>query len=226
MTILVKVCGLTDEAAVEAAVAGGAAWFGFVFYPPSPRSITATRAAELAAGVPDDRQTVGVVVDPDDRDLAGVLAFADLELLQLHGSESPERVAAIRSQTGLGVVKALKVSERADLAQLGAYAEVADHLLFDARPPRGAALPGGNGVRFDWRLLEGVEIGCPWLLSGGLAAENVARAIRLTGARAVDVSTGVEASPGVKDPAMIRRFLAATAALDGAPDHQVKVPTR
>jgi phosphoribosylanthranilate isomerase len=225
MSIRVKVCGLTDEAAVEAAVAGGAAWFGFVFYPPSPRSITATRAAELAAGVPDDRQTVGVVVDPDDRDLAGVLAFADLDLLQLHGHESPERVAEIRAQTHVGVIKALRISERADLARVRAYAEVADHLLFDAKPPRGAALPGGNGLPFDWRLLEGLEIGRPWLLSGGLSADNIGLAIRRTGARAVDVSTGVEAAPGVKDPARIRQFLATVAGLPD-PRGEIEVPVR
>lgn len=219
MSVRVKVCGLTDEAAVEAAVNGGASWFGFVFYPPSPRSITATRAAELAAGVPDDRQTVGVVVDPGDRDLAGVLALADLDLLQLHGDESPERVAEVRSRTGLRVIKAIRVSAKADLDRVAAYAEVADHLLFDAKPPRGAALPGGNGLSFDWRLLEGIEIDRPWLLSGGLSPENIELAVQRTGARALDVSTGVEASPGVKDPARIAQFLAAAARLGGARAH-------
>jgi phosphoribosylanthranilate isomerase len=202
----VKVCGLTDAPALAAAVAGGARYLGFVFYPPSPRSLAPEQAALLASKAPADRLKVGVLVDPDDAGLAELLGRVPLDALQLHGAETPARVAAIKAETGRIVIKALKIADRSDLTPARAYAEVADLLLFDAKPPR-APLPGGNGESFDWQLLEGLDISCPWLLSGGLSFDNLEMAVRLSGARAVDVSSGVEDRPGHKDPARIRRFL-------------------
>ena len=215
MAVAVKICGLTDATALAAAVDGGASYLGFVFYPRSPRALTIERAAELAQDVPADRTTVGVFVDPDDRLLDRVLTRAPLKALQLHGAESPERVGAIRAQTGRIVIKALQVADALDLASVADHAAVADLLLFDARPPRDPGrLPGGNGLAFDWRLLQDLRVRCPWLLSGGLSAANLAAAVALCGARAVDVSSGVEARPGTKDPQKIRRFLELAAALE------------
>ncbi len=214
--IEVKVCGLTDAAAVAAAAKGGARYLGFVFYPPSPRSLAPEQAALLAAAAPEGRLKVGVVVDPSDAELDQILDLVPLEALQLHGAETPARVAAIRAKTGRVVIKALKIAAREDLAPVGAYAEVADLLLFDAKPPPSAQRPGGNGESFDWRLLEGLEVGRPWLLSGGLSLANLEAAVRLSGARAVDVSSALEDRPGHKDPARVRRFLEVAASL-GAP---------
>ena len=205
----VKVCGLTDAAAVEAAAAGGARWLGFVFYPPSPRALSPAEVAPLAALAPAGCRTVGVLVDPDDAQLEALLDAVALDALQLHGAQTPERVAAIKAATGCLVIKALSVAEPQDLAPVAAYAEVADRLLFDARPPRDPdALPGGNGLSFDWRLLQGLEVTRPWLLAGGLNAANLESAVRLCGARAVDVSSCVEQRPGHKDPVRIKEFLA------------------
>jgi phosphoribosylanthranilate isomerase len=213
----VKVCGLTDAAAVEAAAAGGARWLGFVFYPPSPRALSPAEVAPLAALAPAGCRTVGVLVDPDDAQLETLLGAVALDALQLHGAQTPERVAAIKAATGCLVIKALSVADPEDLAPVATYAEVADMLLFDARPPRDpAALPGGNGLSFDWRLLQGLRVARPWLLAGGLNAANLETAVRLCGARAVDVSSGVEDRPGHKDPARIRQFLEVAAAV-GAP---------
>jgi phosphoribosylanthranilate isomerase len=213
----VKVCGLTDAAAVAAAVAGGARYLGFVFYPPSPRSLTPEQAARLAAAAPPDRLKVGVLVDPEDDQLDQLLSRVSLDALQLHGAETPARVAAIRAGTGRIVIKALKVADAEDLAPIAAYAAVADLLLFDAKPSRAPGrLPGGNGESFDWQLLEGLKLARPWLLSGGLACDNLETAVRRSGARAVDVSSGVEDRSGHKDPAKIRRFLEVAATL-GAP---------
>jgi phosphoribosylanthranilate isomerase len=209
MAVAVKICGLTDPAALAAAVEGGARWLGFVFYPASPRALSPERAGELAGAAPPDRTTVGVFVDPDDALLDQVLARVPLAALQLHGTESPERVQAIRARTGRAVIKALQLAEATDLASIPSYAGVADMLLFDARPPKDLkSLPGGNGLAFDWRLLEDLRVGCPWLLSGGLSAGNLAAAVTLCRPPAVDVSSGVERGPGQKDPAKIRRFLA------------------
>ncbi len=206
--IEVKVCGLTDAAAVAAAADGGARYLGFVFYPPSPRSLTPEEAVLLAAAAPAGRLKVGVVVDAGDAELERLLRLVSLDALQLHGAETPARVAAIKAKTGRVVIKALKIAARADLAAVGDYAEVADLLLFDAKPSRAAGrLPGGNGEAFDWALLQGLDVARPWLLSGGLFRDNLEAAVRLSGARAVDVSSGVEARPGRKDPAKIRRFL-------------------
>jgi phosphoribosylanthranilate isomerase len=215
MPVAVKICGLTDAAALAAAADGGARYLGFVFYPPSPRALSAEQAGALARLAPAHCRTVGVFVDPDDDLLDRTLAQAPLGAVQLHGAESPERVAAVKARTGRVVIKALKVADAADLTPVAEYAAVADMLLFDARPPRDPGLlPGGNGLAFDWRLLQGLRIECPWLLSGGLSAANLAAAVRLCGAGAVDVSSGVENRPGVKDPAKIRQFLELAAALE------------
>jgi phosphoribosylanthranilate isomerase len=215
MPVAVKICGLTDAAALDAAVKGGARYLGFVFYPPSPRALTIARAAELARGAPADRTTVGVFVDPDDDLLDKALARVPLGALQLHGAETPERVRAIKARTGRIVIKALKVAEPEDLAPVAAYAAVADLLLFDAKPPREPGrLPGGNGLAFDWRLLCDLRVGCPWLLSGGLSARNLEAAVTFCRPPAVDVSSGVERRPGVKDPPKIRKFLRLAAALE------------
>jgi phosphoribosylanthranilate isomerase len=216
--IEVKVCGLTDAAALAAAVAGGARYLGFVFYPPSPRSLAPEQAQVLAAAAPPDRLKVGVLVNPEDDEIERLLRRVPLDALQLHGAETPARVAAIKAATGRIVIKAIKIAALEDLASVGAYAEVTDLLLFDAKPSRAPGrLPGGNGESFDWQLLEGLEAARPWLLSGGLGCDNLERAVRLSGARAVDVSSGVEDRPGHKDPAKVRRFLEVAATL-AAPD--------
>lgn len=225
MSIEVKVCGLTTADAVTAAAEGGARYFGFVFYPPSPRSLEPKQAGALAAKVPSHGLKVAVLVDPSDAQLASILREVPLDLLQLHGAETPERVAAIQAGTGRRVIKALKIAEESDLASVGAYAQLADMLLFDAKPPREPGrLPGGNGLSFDWRLLERLDLERPWLLSGGLSAANLADAVRLCRARAVDVSTGVERRPGLKDPAKVRRFLELAAVLEPPPP--ASQPTR
>jgi phosphoribosylanthranilate isomerase len=215
MPVEVKVCGLTDARSLAAAIEGGARWLGFIFYPPSPRALTPRQAADLAAKAPASCRKVGVLVDPDDALIDEVLRAAPLDCLQLHGAETPARVAAIKARTGRAVIKALKIAQSADLLPIPGYAAVADLLLFDAKPPPDPALlPGGNGLSFDWRLLQGLKVGRPWLLSGGLSAGNLAAAVQLCAARAVDVSSGVERQPGQKDPARIRRFLEVAASLD------------
>jgi phosphoribosylanthranilate isomerase len=215
MAVAVKICGLTDAEALAAAADGGARYLGFVFYPPSPRALSREQAGALARLVPAHCQRVGVFVDPNDDLLEETLAQVPLEALQLHGAESPERVRAIRTRTGRAVIKALRLAEPEDLAPVAAYAAVADMLLFDARPPtEPGRLPGGNGLAFDWRLLQGLRVGCPWLLSGGLSAGNLEAAVTLCRAPAVDVSSGVERRPGIKDPAKIREFLGLAAALE------------
>jgi phosphoribosylanthranilate isomerase len=214
MPVEVKVCGLTDARAVAAAVEGGARWLGFIFYPPSPRALRPRQAADLAAQAPPGPARVGVLVDPDDTLLDEILREVPLDCLQLHGAETPARVAAIKARSGCRVIKALKIAQASDLVPIPGYAAVADLLLFDAKPPPDPSLlPGGNGLSFDWRLLQGLEVGRPWLLSGGLCADNLAAAVALCAPRAVDVSSGVERRPGEKDPAKIRRFLEVAAGL-------------
>jgi phosphoribosylanthranilate isomerase len=215
MTVVAKICGLNTPGAVAAAVAGGARFVGFVFYPPSPRAVTPARAAGLANAVPAGVLRVGLFVDPDDATLDTTLGAVPLDMIQLHGSESPGRTAEIGGRFGRPTMKAIKVRDTGDVASAGAYDGHADWLLFDAKPPttmRGA-LPGGNALSFDWHLLAGRTWQRPWMLSGGLNAENVAEAVAITGARAVDVSSGVEARPGEKSPALITAFLDAVAAL-------------
>lgn len=216
MSLAVKICGIRDEVTLDAAVGCGAGLVGFVFFPPSPRALAPEAAALLAARVPPGIAKVGLVVDADDETIDAILARVPLDLLQLHGRESPERVAAVRSRTGVGVIKSVAVETTADLAAVSAYAAVADRLLFDARPPAGATRPGGNARRFDWRLLAGKRWPRPWLLAGGLDADNVGEAVRVTGAPAVDVSSGVEDAPGHKSLAKIAAFMAAVAGIDAS----------
>ncbi|MCB1884802.1 MAG: phosphoribosylanthranilate isomerase [Geminicoccaceae bacterium] len=213
MGVLVKVCGLCRPAEVGAAAAGGAAYIGLVFFPPSPRALVPDEAAGLARAAPFDLPLVGVFVDPDDAWLDAVLAKVPLAVVQLHGKESPERTAAVRARTGLRVMKALAIAEATDLDAASAYADAADLFLFDAKAPKGAALPGGNGHAFDWRLLRGRSFARPWLLAGGLAADNLGMAAALSGAAAVDVSSGVESAPGRKDLARLQAFLDLAASL-------------
>ena len=214
MPVSVKICGLTEPETLHAAVSGGARYVGFVFYPPSPRSIAPSMAAELARLVPTGVRTVGLFVDPDDDFLEHVVTQVPFDLIQLHGKETPRRIAEVRAAFNIPVMKAIKVGGPEDLAAALEAAEVADRLLFDAKPPaKVSALPGGNGIAFDWTLLAGRSWPKPWMLSGGLKPENAAEAVRTTGATALDVSSGVEDRPGHKDPALIRRFLDSVAAL-------------
>jgi phosphoribosylanthranilate isomerase len=209
MSVAAKICGLSTEAAVTAAVAGGAAYLGFVFYPPSPRAITAERAASLCVAVPEGIATVGLFVDADDDAIAAVLAEAPIDLFQFHGGESPERVAEAKARFGRPVIKAVAVAGLRDVLAAARYEEVADLLLFDAKPPRRSdALPGGNGLAFDWAVIAGRSWRRPWLLSGGLTAELLPEAVRISGAAAVDVSSGVETRRGTKDLNKIHDFLA------------------
>jgi phosphoribosylanthranilate isomerase len=217
MTLEVKICGLRDPLAVDAAVQGGARLVGFVFFPASPRDIRPVDAAALAARVPAGVTRVGLVVDANDAMLTDLLAQVPLDVLQLHGSETPERVAAIRAHCCRPVIKSIPVAEATDLSVVPGYAEVADRLLFDARAPVGASRPGGNSRAFDWRLLAGRRWARPWILAGGLDAGNLADAVRLSGAAAVDVSSGVEDAPGRKSVARIRAFLAAAAEIAPSP---------
>jgi phosphoribosylanthranilate isomerase len=214
MSIAAKICGLNDAAGVAAAVAGGARFVGFVFYPPSPRHVLPERAKALMAAVPAGITKVGLFVDADDATIAAALA-APLDLLQFHGAETPERVAAAKRRFGLPVMKAIPVAAREDVAAAEKYLGIADRLLFDAKPPRGRtdALPGGNGLAFDWQLLGARTWSVPWMLSGGLTAGNLAEAVTTTRATAVDVSSGVETRAGLKDPAKIAAFLNLAATL-------------
>lgn len=209
MAVEAKICGINAPEAMAAAVEGGAAYVGLVFYPPSPRAVTERQAAALAVLVPSSVVKVGLFVDMDDEGFRRILAAVPLDLLQLHGAETPERVRAVRALTGLPVMKAIKVATEADVAAADRYLGIADRLLFDAKAPPDlkGALPGGNALAFDWQLLGTHRWPCPWMLSGGLDAGNVADAVRISGAPAVDVSSGVERRPGVKDPAKIRAFL-------------------
>lgn len=205
----VKICGLRTAGDIAAAAKAGAAYVGFVFYPRSPRALAPEAAAGLARTLPPSVTAVALLVDPDDALIERALA-ARPGLLQLHGNESPARVADVRARTGVPVMKAIGLARAEDLAAARAYEAVADRLLFDAKAPKTAgALPGGNGRPFDWRLLAGTRWRLPWMLSGGLTPDNVARAVHLSGARGVDVSSGVESAPGVKDPGRIRAFIEA-----------------
>jgi phosphoribosylanthranilate isomerase len=209
MTVAAKICGLSTEAAVTAAVAGGAAYLGFVFYPPSPRAVTAERAARLCAGVPPGIGRVGLFVDAEDDAIAAVLAAAPIDLMQFHGGESPERVADAKTRFGRPIMKAIAVAGPEDVLAAARYEEVGDLLLFDAKPPRRPdVLPGGNGLAFDWALIAGRTWRRPWMLSGGLTAEILPEAVHISGAAVVDVSSGVESRPGVKDLNKIHDFLA------------------
>jgi phosphoribosylanthranilate isomerase len=210
----VKICGLTTPAAVRHAAGAGAAYLGFNFYPPSPRSIDLDLARAVVAAAPPGIVRVALIVDADDSLLDALLAAVPIDMLQLHGSETPERVAEVRAKTGLPVMKSVGIRTAEDLLQIAAHEDIADQLLVDAKPPREGAdfLPGGNGLSFDWRLIAGRTWARPWMLAGGLTAENVAEAVRLTGARQIDVASGVESAPGVKDPDKVSAFIAAAMA--------------
>lgn len=212
MTAKVKICGIKTTEALEAALVGGADYIGLVFFAKSPRNVTVAEAARLADAARGRTKIVTLVVDADDALLAAIAAEVRPDLIQMHGSEPPERVAAVKARHGISVMKAIKVETAADAREALAFKGIADLVLFDAKAPKGmaGALPGGNALTFDWRALDGVkdEIG-GWMLAGGLTPENVAEAIRLTRAPAVDVSSGVESEPGVKNPELIRRFLRA-----------------
>lgn len=207
--ISVKICGLREAAHVEAAAEAGAAYVGFVFFPKSPRHLELAQARALALATPAGIAKVALTVDADDALLDRLTGEVPLDFLQLHGKETPERVAAVKARYGLPVMKAVGVADANDLPALDLYATVADQLLVDAKPAPDSDLPGGNGLAFDWRLIAGRRWPVPWMLAGGLTPENVGEAIRLTGAQQVDVSSGVESAPGVKDAARIRAFLAA-----------------
>ncbi len=210
MTVEVKICGITTDEAMQAAIDAGADYVGLVFFAKSPRFVTAEQAADLTQLV--EVRKVGLFVDPDDTLLDEVVSHVRLDLLQFHGSETPERLERIRLEYGLPVMKVVPVSAAADLAAAEPFLPVVDRLLFDAKPPKGSELPGGNAVSFDWTILAGYKSKLPWMLAGGLTPANVAEAIRITGAKAVDVSSGVESAPGVKDPDLIRAFVRAAKA--------------
>lgn len=216
MTARVKICGLRTVETLEAALQAGADYFGLVFYRPSPRDVDMGTACALAAHGRGRAKSVALLVDPDDAAVERVIERLDPDLIQLHGTEPPERVRVIRRRVGRPVVKAIKVAQGSDAAAAAAYRDAADIILFDAKVPADAtdALPGGNGVAFDWQALAGVSRDAGFILSGGLTPDNVQAAIEATGASVVDVSSGVERAPGDKDPELIRRFV--TAAKAGA----------
>jgi len=209
VSVQAKICGINDQTAMRSAVASGAAFVGLVFYPPSPRSLDPQQAADLAALVPEGVVKVGLFVDPDNALIDTVLAEVRLDMLQLHGSETPERCRELRTRTGLPVMKAIKVADVGDVAAAHAYDGSVDWLMFDAKAPdtMANALPGGNALSFDWMLLAGQEWPVPWMLAGGINPENVVAAVAASGAHVVDVSSGVESTPGRKDPARIEAFL-------------------
>jgi phosphoribosylanthranilate isomerase len=216
MSLSVKICGLSTRETLDAALDAGADMVGFVFFPPSPRHIRLETARELGRQVRDRAQKVALSVDADDATLAAIVEALQPDILQLHGHETPARVAEIKRKFDREVMKALPVERAADLAILPDYATVADRILFDARPPKGATRPGGLGAVFDWHLLENLDLKLPFMVSGGLHAGNVAEAIRVTRAHGVDISSGVERAPGVKDVEMIREFIRAARASQDA----------
>ena len=222
MTDLIKICGLSSPETLEAAIAAGAEMVGFVHFPRSPRHVGLAEGRDLSGQAGSRALKVLLMVDPDDAALAAALAAFAPDVLQLHGRETPERVAVIRARTGLRVMKALGIAGASDLRNLAAYEAAADILLLDAKAPPGADRPGGNGVAFDWSLLAGFDARLDIVLSGGLDPVNVADAVARTGVTAVDVSSGVESAPGVKDPDKIAAFVAAArAAFAAAPDRRV-----
>jgi phosphoribosylanthranilate isomerase len=216
MAVLIKICGLKTPEALDVALAAGADMVGFVFFPPSPRHVGYEAARALGSRVQGKAKKVALTVDASDEQIAAIIEALKPDLLQLHGQETPERVVVVRTRFGLPVMKALPIAARADLSPIRLYDKVADRLLFDARAPREATRPGGLGKSFDWRLLENLKIAVPHVLSGGLDADNVAEALRITRASGVDVSSGVERAPGEKDPDKIRAFIRAARGADTA----------
>jgi len=221
MSLWVKICGVTSEEAVEAAVGAGADAVGLVFFAPSPRHLALGRAAVLARAARGRVEVVALTVDADDEALGAIAEAVSPDRFQLHGHEEPARVAEIRRRYGRPVMKAVGLAEPSDLALARAHAETADTLLLDAKPPSGAALPGGNGLAFDWTMLEGLDLAKNFVLSGGLDPGNVVAAVRAARPLGVDVSSGVERAPGLKDPAMIAAFVTAARA---AEPHRSEVP--
>lgn len=209
MSLLVKICGLSTPETLDVALDAGADALGFNFFPPSPRYISLQAARALSARVKGRAEKVAVVVDADDATLTDIVEALHPDMLQLHGKETPARVSAVHARFGLPVMKALPIETKADLGAIPLYTKVADRFLFDARAPKDATRPGGLGKPFDWHLLENLDLAIPFMLSGGLHAENVADALRITRAPGVDVSSGVESRPGVKDPEKIRAFIRA-----------------
>ena len=205
----VKICGLSEPESLRTAIDAGARYVGFVFFKKSPRSLSVDVAAELAVTVPVGICKVALVVDATNAELDVITKTVPLDMLQLHGEETPERVTEIKERYGLLVMKVIGVMDAADLDALDAYGRVCDQILVDAKPPKNAELPGGNGLTFDWRLIAGRRWTTPWMLAGGLTSQNVAEAIKLTGATQVDVSSGVEMAPGVKDNTKIAAFITA-----------------
>ena len=214
MTLDIKICGLKTEEALEAALSGGASHVGFIFFAKSPRNIAPAEAGRLREAATGRAKAVAVTVDADDATLDAIVAGMRPDMLQLHGHETPERVAAVKARHGLPVIKAFSVRETADLEGTNPYRGVADRFLFDARPPKGAELPGGNGVPFDWRVLAGLDPDMDYMLSGGLDAENIGEALRLVAPAGIDVSSGVERAPGVKDAGLIDGFFRAVRAAE------------
>jgi phosphoribosylanthranilate isomerase len=209
MATEVKICGLKTVEAVDAALEGGADYIGLVFFPRSPRHVDIKTGLKLADRARGQAKVVALFVDPEDRAFDSIVEAVQPDMIQLHGDESAPRVKEIRKRAGVPVIKAIKVGSAVDVKRAQRYDDAADLILFDAHPPKGAAMPGGNGLAFDWHALDEVKDRMQFMLSGGLTPDNVAEAIRLTGARAVDVSSGVESAPGTKDPELIRRFLKA-----------------
>lgn len=214
MRLETKICGISTPETLAAAAAHGARYVGFVFYPKSPRYVGPALAAQLARQAPTGLRTVGLFVSPDDELLDTILSQVPLDMIQLHGDETPARVAEIRRTVSMPVKKAIRIASDDDLRRARDFEPIADSLLFDAKPPDNVtALPGGNGIAFDWTLLAGSRWSKPWMLSGGLNARNLAEAVRMTGAKAVDTSSGVEDRPGNKTPDLIREFLTEAALL-------------
>ncbi|MBZ9669704.1 phosphoribosylanthranilate isomerase [Mesorhizobium sp. ES1-3] len=212
MALDIKICGLKTDPAMAAALAGGASHVGFIFFPKSPRYVEPVEAGRLREAARGKALAVAVTVDAKDAFLDEIVEKMQPDMLQLHGSETPERVAELKARHGLPVMKALPLSEAADLDRIRPFVGVADRFLFDAKPPRGSELPGGNGVTFDWRILAGLDAGIDYMLSGGLNAANIGDALRLANPPAIDISSGVESAPGVKDPALIEQFFRAVRA--------------
>ena len=214
MSLIVKICGLSTPETLDVALDAGADMVGFVFFPPSPRHLALETARDLGKHVKRRAVKVALTVDADDATLADIVEVLQPDILQLHGRETVARLRDIKQKFGLQVMKALAVETAADLASLPGYAAVADRILFDAVAPRGATRPGGLGAVFDWHVLENLDLKLPFMVSGGLDAGNVAEAVRVTRAGGVDVSSGVERAPGIKDPEMIRAFIRAARAID------------
>ena len=214
MSLLVKICGLSTRETLDVALTAGADMVGFVFFPPSPRHLALETARELGRAAKGRATKVALTVDADDATFENIIETLNPDILQIHGKEITARVRDIKQKFGLPVMKALPVETAANLAGLPGYAAIADRILFDARAPRDATRPGGLGATFDWHVLENLDLKLPFMVSGGLSADNVTEAVRVTRAGGVDVSSGVESAPGVKDPEMIRHFIRAARAAE------------